>query len=534
MSSIPDPIRDGLARGWKVLGGPHGKLPETIDCDVAIIGSGAGAGITAEILARAGMKLVIIEEGPLKSSSDFRQREAEAYAQLYQEGAGRKTADQAMNILQGRCVGGTTVVNWTSSFRTPPEVLAHWDKQFGLADLNEAAMAPWFAQAEERLGVSTWAADPNVNNTILKRGAEKLGIKVPTMRRNVKACWNLGSCGLGCPTNAKQSMLITTIPVALDHGATLLVQTRAQAFDIADGKEIRSLRCQPVALDGAVTGADITVKARHYVLAGGAINSPGLLLRSKAPDPHGVLGRRTFLHPTVATAARMDEEVAGWNGAPQSVYSDHYLHEHPLDGPLGYKLEVPPIHPAFALTNLGGLGREMDYDLAHTQIVLALLRDGFHPRSVGGTVKLRGDGTQQLDYPLDDTVMEAVRRAHLAMGRIQFAAGAKAVRPIHERATYAKTVAELEQMIAGLDYKPYLTRVGSAHVMGGCGMAGDAKRGVTKPDGQHWQLANLSVHDGSLFPTSLGVNPQLSIYGLVNRLSAGLAQRLGAKPLPLA
>ena len=120
IASIPDPIAEGLARGWKVLGGPHGALPASLDCDVAIVGSGAGAGITAEMLARAGLKVLIIEEGPLKSSRDFRQRESDAYTQLDQEGGGRKTADQAIPVLQGRCVGGSTTVTGLASGSTSP------------------------------------------------------------------------------------------------------------------------------------------------------------------------------------------------------------------------------------------------------------------------------------------------------------------------------------------------------------------------------------------------------------------------------
>ena len=147
MAQLPDPIRAGLARGWKVHGGPHAAPPARIECDVAIVGSGAGAGISAELLAKAGLSVVLVEEGPLRSSSDFRQRESEAYPELYQEAAARKTADQAITILQGRCVGGSTTVNWTSSFRTPPSTLAVWRDQYGLTDLTEAALAPWFEQA---------------------------------------------------------------------------------------------------------------------------------------------------------------------------------------------------------------------------------------------------------------------------------------------------------------------------------------------------------------------------------------------------
>ena len=114
MNGIPDPVRDGLARGWRVFGGPHAPPPGTLTCDVAIVGSGAGGGVTAEILCKAGLEVVLVEEGPLKSSSDFRQRESDAYPALYQESAARKTRDKAINILQGRCVGGSTTVNWTA------------------------------------------------------------------------------------------------------------------------------------------------------------------------------------------------------------------------------------------------------------------------------------------------------------------------------------------------------------------------------------------------------------------------------------
>ena len=144
MSNIPDPILQGLQRGWKVLGGKHGALPERITCDVAIIGSGAGAGITAELLTKAGLNVVIVEEGPLKSSTDFKQREPEAYASLYQENAGRKTKDKGITILQGRSVGGTTTVNWTSSFLTPPDTLKFWQDKFGLKDYSVEALAPLF------------------------------------------------------------------------------------------------------------------------------------------------------------------------------------------------------------------------------------------------------------------------------------------------------------------------------------------------------------------------------------------------------
>ncbi|MCW5665585.1 MAG: GMC family oxidoreductase [Piscinibacter sp.] len=536
VSRFPDPIRLGLARGWNVHGGPHGPVPERLSCDVAIVGSGAGGGITAELLARAGLSVVIVEEGPLRSSSDFRQLESEAYPALYQESAARKTADKAITILQGRCVGGSTTVNWTSSFRTPAPTLAYWREHFGLDGMDPDALAPWFEQVERRLGIDAWLMPPNENNDLLRRGADKLGIRTGEIRRNVRGCWNLGSCGMGCPTNAKQSMLVTTIPAALDAGARLLVQTRAQRLQL-QADRVEALECVAVGPDGSASGVATRITARHYVLAGGAINTPALLLRSGAPDPHRRTGLRTFLHPVVISAAVFDDPVEGWKGAPQTIYSDHFLETQPLDGPIGYKLEAPPLHPIIFSTTLPGFGRAQADLLSrfpNTQALLALLRDGFHAESPGGQVRLREDGSPLLDYPLSPFVLEGARRALLSMAEIQFAAGARSVLPVHELAQSCSTWEQARAMIDTLPMQPLLTRVVSAHVMGGCGMAGDAQRGVVGPDGVHWQLANLSVHDGSLFPTSIGANPQLSIYGIVNRLAAGLRQRLGAPATALA
>jgi hypothetical protein len=401
MSQLPDPVRERLSQ-WKVFGAEHAPLPAQATVDVAIIGSGAGGGITAELLAQAGLSVLVIEEGPLRSSRDFKQRESEAYPELYQEAAARKTADKAINILQGRCVGGSTTVNWTSSFRTPAGTLAFWQRQHGLQGFDVDAMAPWFERAEQRLSISDWSADPNPNNGVLARGMAALGLPAGRIRRNVKGCWNLGSCGMGCPTNAKQSMLVTTIPAALDAGARLYVQTRVQEL-VHDGRRVQRLICQPVGLAGDAQGQPCEVRARHVVLAGGAINSPALMLRSALPDPYGHLGRRTFLHPVVLSAARFDERIEGWDGAPQTVYSDHFLDTQAIDGPLGFKLEVPPMHPLIMSSTMAGFGQALQGDLAqfpHSQVLLALLRDGFHPDSPGGRVRLRSDGSPELDYPI--------------------------------------------------------------------------------------------------------------------------------------
>ena len=524
-----DPFREGLASGWKHIDASDLKADVRFEADVAIIGSGAGGGVTAEILAEAGLRVLIIEEGPLRTSSDFQMREAEAYPSLYQESAARKTADKAINILQGRCVGGSTTVNWTSSFRTPPDTLDWWQTAHGLKALSVEAMAPWFAKMEARLHVAPWTVAPNENNAMLAHGAEKLGIPVAVIPRNVKECWNLGYCGMGCPTNAKQSMLLTTLPGALNRGATLISRLCAERLSFS-GKQATQLTASALNIDGLhPSGVQVTVHARHFVLAGGAINSPALLMRSHAPDPHGRLGKRTFLHPTVISSGLFAEPIKAYSGAPQSIYSDHFLHQATVNGPLGFKLEVPPLHPVLFSTTLQGFGESharLMKDFTRSQTILALLRDGFHPESPGGQVSLRSDGSPVLDYPLNKTFWEAVRRALLVMAEIQFAAGAQWVTPVHEGTAGYTSWAEAQQGLASLPLAPLRCRIVSAHVMGGCAMAAEPEQGVTNDAGRHFQIDNLSIHDGSLFPTSIGANPQLSIYGLIARNATLLATAL--------
>jgi choline dehydrogenase-like flavoprotein len=533
--TIRDPIKEGLARGWKVTDASQLAGDLALECDVAIIGTGAGGGVTAEILTAAGLDVVLLEEGALVSSSDFHMQEGEAYPALYQESGARKTLDKAITVLQGRSVGGSTTVNWTSSFRTPPETLGVWQARFGLADLGEAQLAPWFEQMERRLGIAPWPVPANENNAALARGAEKLGLSYGLIRRNVRGCWNLGYCGMGCPTNAKQSMLVTTIPAALDRGARLLTRVRVEQLQWRAGR-VAGIAARALSANGVDAGPQhVTMRARHYVLSAGSIGSPAVLLRSRAPDPHRVLGARTFLHPTLISASLMTAAVEGFRGAPQSVYSDHFLHTDVIDGPLGFKLEAPPLHPVLFGMTLQGFGRNhaaLMRQFANAQALIALVRDGFHPESDGGRVGVRDDGSPVLAYPLKPVFWDAARRALLAMAEIQFAAGAKEVYPVHELGTGYESWPEAREGIARLPLEPLATRVVSAHVMGGCGMAATPQQGVVDASGRHWQLENLSVHDGSVFPTSIGANPQLSIYGLTARNASLLARALTGRSAP--
>lgn len=527
--AITDLFAEGLQRGWKAINASQLEQDLTLEADIAIIGSGAGGATSAEVLSAAGFRVLLIEEGGLFTSSDFRMQEHEAYPALYQEGLGRMSKDGAITILQGRAVGGTTLVNWTSCFRTPEPTLAHWAAEHGIRNHGSADLAPWFDQLEQRLGIAPWATAPNPNNDVLRRGCEALGLHWQTIPRNVRGCWNLGYCGLGCPTNAKQSMLVTSIPALLERGGELLYLARAERLQLA-GDRISGLEC--LAMDErcvAPTGKRIQVRARHYILAGGSINSPGLLLRSGTPDPHKRVGKRTFLHLTTFSWAQFGERINPFYGAPQSVYSDHFQWQDGATGAMGYKLEVPPMQPGFSATVLGGAGvasPQLMQQLPDSNMMIALLRDGFHPDSAEGTVQLRSDDSPVLDYRMTDYTWDGVRRSLLSMAEIQFAAGAASVTPVHNDARPAGNLAQAREMIGQLELRRFKTRLGSAHVMGGCAMGEDPRHAVTDSLGRHHQLENLSIHDGSLFPTSIGANPQLSIYAISARLSSLLAERL--------
>ena len=530
-----NPWESSASRGWKVVDASTLERDADLEADVAIVGTGAGGGTAAEILADSGLAVILVEEGPLSTSRDFRMRESEAYPTLYQESAARKTKDKAIGILQGCCVGGGTTVNWTSSFRTPDTTLAYWHRTYGLEGFTSGDLAPWFARMEARLGVAPWNLPPNANNEALARGAAKVGISTTAIQRNVKGCWNLGYCGMGCPTDAKQSMLITTVPAALDRGATLV--TRARALEFAHrGDRVTALSCAAMDPRGVHTTARrLSIRARAFVAAGGAIGTPALLLRSRVPDPHGIVGKRTFLHPTVVSAAVMPEQIDPFAGAPQTVYSDHFLEAAPLDGPIGFKLEAAPAHPLLMATTMPGRGRahaSAMRELPHLHVALALLRDGFHPDSSGGSVTLDDSGAPVLDYPLTPFLWDGVRRAFRAMAEIQFAAGAATVTPIHDNGAAFASLAAARSAIDGFALAPLATPVVSAHVMGGCPLGPDPAYSAVDTSGRYHHLANLHVFDGSLFPTSIGANPQMSIYGIVARLATDLATALSPRGRP--
>ncbi|MBV7316289.1 GMC family oxidoreductase [Shewanella sp. NIFS-20-20] len=524
--SIVDPIQAGLAAGWSHTDGSQLTDNIRLEADVIIIGSGAGGGTAAEILAKRGLSVIVVEGGPLKSSQDFDMEERLAYPNLYQQAAAMKTKDKAIGIFQGRSVGGSTTVNWTTSIRTPNETLAYWQADKGV-DLSAETLQPWFEQMEQRLNISQWPVPPNPNNAVLQRGCEQLGWQYTHIKRNVLGCWNSGYCGMGCPVNAKQSMLVTTIPAALDLGASLLSRVKAVELVFTNDK-VTAIKAQALNQQLNPTGVEVELIGRHFILSAGSIHTPHLLMRSKVPDPYELLGKRIFLHPTLLSGAVFDENIKAHSGAPQSIYSDEFVWRDGAAGELGYKLEVPPVHPVLISSKTIGYGRshaQLMSKFNQLQVTIALVRDGFNAQSSGGELQLTDDGFA-LDYPLTPAFWRAARQAFLSMAELQFAAGAKQVLPINDGMDYLTSWSQAKQSINDMPLAPLRTVVASAHVMGGCAFGEDPRMAMVNSYGRSHYFENLSVMDGSVFPTSLGANPQLSIYGITARNANHLADEL--------
>ena len=507
-----------------------------LEADVCVIGSGPGGAVVASRLSDAGAKVVVLEEGGSHTRKDFKMREDIAYPELYQEHANRATEDLGISILQGRSVGGGTTVNWTTSFRTPEATLALWRDRFGLSEMTPAALAPHFEEVEKRLSIHQVTLDEvNENNRVLWDGAKKLGIVAELLHRNTNGCIHSGYCGMGCPVNAKQSMFLTYLPDAAEKGANVYADCRVLRL-VPDAKGERIAAAEAEVLDRATdrpSGKRVTVRAKEFVVSGGAINSPALLLRSKLPDPHARVGKRTWLHPVVAMPALFDKRIDAFYGAPQSVSSHHFL-ERP--GKVGFFLEAAPLHPmlgALALPGFGAAHRRAMDDLPKTATLIALLRDGFLESEEGGSVTLRADGGRRvaIRYPLQEAHHEAMREGMKVLARIAFAAGARAVASLHEPGVTLSSEKDLGKLDAA-PLGPNRIAVFTAHQMGGCAMGNDPKTSVVDAHLRHHHVENLHVIDGSVFPTSLGVNPQESIMGVASWAAARMAASSSSPPPP--
>ena len=420
-------------------------------------------------------------------------------------------------------MGGGTLVNWTTSFRTPPRVLRHWAQAFGVTGLDEQALEPHFDAVERRLAIAPWPIEAaNENNRVLWDGAGKLGWSREVTRRNVTGCQSLGYCGTGCPVGAKNSLDLTYLDDAVKAGAKVYARARVVRLEKA-GRRIAAVHAVGLDADFRPTARKVVVRPRLVVLAAGAIGTPEILLRS-GYDPNGKVGRRTFLHPVVGSAGLFSRPILPFYGAPQSVASHHFAERG--GGKVSFFLEAAPVHPVLAATALGGFGADQQEQmarLASTSALIALAVDGFLPEEKGGTVSLahRRPGPARLRDPPGD--LGGAARGH----RRRWPASSSPPAPTEVRSFHEDPVVMRgEADVALLDrapWEPNRVAVFSAHPMGGCPMGRDPEKSVVDSRLKvHW-LDNVWITDGSVFPTSLGVNPMESILGVAHWASDHIA-----------
>lgn len=519
MSGLP------LAGENRVLRGDDVTADVDLETDVCVVGSGAGGAVLAAELAQRGRRVVMLEEGGHHTKRDFDMHEGNMIPLLYSERGGRATSDQAIMVLQGRCIGGSTVVNYTTCFRTPEATLARWKDQHGIDGLEYATLVPSWEKVEARLEIAEIRLDQvNRNNRVLWDGCGVLGWERQLLKRNVRNCRHSGYCGMGCAFDAKLSMHITYVLDALAAGARVHANARVDLLE-REGNRITAVIA--TVLDPATdrpTGRKIRVRAKHVALCGGAVNNPRVLFRSKITE--GPVGKKTWFHPLVISTARMKRRVEGFYGAPQSV-SSHQFADRGKE--MGYFIECAPVHPVLGAIASPGFGPEHAERMAllpHLSAMYAHFIDGFDAEEQGATVTLSENGNPKVDYHYTPRLWSAMRDAQKNLARIQLAAGAEAVHTLHPEPVEMTSEADLAK-IDRAEYAPNSVVIVTAHLMGGCRMGIDPLESVVRPDFRHHVVENLSVVDGSVFPTSLGVNPSLTIYGLATHAAKNIADAAG-------
>ena len=526
----------GRSPVWDQIGyaGPLGPNPDappkalrpmtvdrdtTLECDVCVVGSGAGGGTAAGVLAAAGLDVVVLESGDYYDDEDFDGAELEGYGRMYMYGGGAATHDQSVGLLAGSCLGGGTTINYTTSFRTPDDVREEWASH-GVPAFASDEYGRSVDAVCERLGVNQEHCTPSAREEVLQRGLTELGWHADFMPRNVRGCEqgaNCGYCNYGCRYGAKQSTVKTWLADADAAGARILVRTRADKVTVeggtATGVEART-----------DAGHRVSVRARAVVAACGAIQTPALLRRSGLENVN--IGKHLRLHPATVVWGVFDEEVRPWEGTMQAIYSDEHRF---MDDGYGVKYETAAIHPSLLVVfSPWRGGRE------HSRIMQAL------PNSVpigvllrdrdGGEVRVGRDGHPVVRYALSDYDIDHVRRGVEGAAQIHEAAGAQHIFSSHSReVAYQPGGGGRERFMSDADgcgWDAGHCTYGSFHIMGSARMGGSPETSACNPRGETWEVHNLYVCDASAFPTASGVNPMISIESIAHMNASGIADVL--------
>lgn len=505
--------------------------PLQLEADVVVIGSGAGGAMLARQTSQAGLRTVVVEEGGNHSPAGFNQREGDMLPRLFQDCGGRSTTDGSVMVLHGRGIGGSTVHNTNLCKRAPDAILRRWVSEYGAAGWSPEELAADYAAVEAELSVSMLTEeDVNRNNAIMRRGVQRLGWRGGLLAHNRRGCTRSGFCELGCSFNAKQNAQKILIPQALRLGASVLCDMRVTRItherDRATGVIGHAL------LPDGRPGPEFTIRARAVCVCASAINSAALLRHSELPDPYRLAGRSLRLHPGVAVAGQFDEVIEAWNGVPQSFECTEKLSFEPGARDRSW-LITAFAHPGGYAGIQPGFGRKhaaLMQAYPKTAVIAAMLHD-----ETRGEVDADRHGRPRIRYELSVDDAAALWRGVHAAAEILLAAGAKQIMVPLAAPLLARTPAELAPLL-GHRYRPLDPLLTSVHPMGSLPIGGDARRAVLDPQGRHHQLQGLYVADGSVFPTSLGGPPQLSIYATGRKIArtvcADLAAPRRAEPQP--
>jgi long-chain-alcohol oxidase len=525
----PNPVDEAI--GYP---GPHGKLedaaPKTIkpleisedtelDCDVVIVGSGAGGGTAAGVLAQAGLDVIVVEAGNYFSEEDFDGAELDGYVRLYLGGGGVPTPDQSIGLLAGFCLGGGTTVNYTWCFRPPDHVRDDWRDRFGLdewagRDFDQSLDAVW-----DRLHVNSENSMPSLRDERFREGLARLGWDSQVMQRNAVGCDEeiCGQCHYGCPIRAKQSTLVTWLQDAYDAGARIVVNTPVEKVLIENG-EAKGIEAT------TADGHSLTVRARAVAAAAGAINTPALLVRSGLDNPN--VGKNLMIHPVLLVWAMFDQEVLPWTGVFGSTFCDEFLD---MGEGYGVKYMHASAHPSDLAVFAPWRGAS-----DHAELMQSLRYTGgfgILQRARGaGEVVVGGDGLPAPIWHLSDFDRDVMRKGLDGMTQILEAGSARRIYTSHAGwISYAPGNGGREQMLKAADdygWGPAQVTLGSFHLMGTAHMGADRAGTVCDPTGEAWDAKNLFVVDGAVLPTALGVNPMITIEGVAHKIARGMAAKL--------
>jgi choline dehydrogenase-like flavoprotein len=517
---LADPALTSVIEGARLRGDTR------VRADVCVVGTGAGGAVAAARLAEAGHEVVLLEEGAFWRPEEFTEREREVGPRLYADGGARATRDLAIPILQGRAVGGGSLVNWLVMLRTPEWVLDEWAAEHGTTGMRAADLGGVFDRIEEETHTRVVPDDAHSPaNRVLLEGARALGWSAGPLRVNAQGCIRCGFCGLGCRWGARRGAAEVYLPAALARGARLFADVRAERIELVErgGRApLKRVHATVLEREGAAARGRLTVEAPVVVLAAGAVGTPVLLERSGMGG--GGVGRWLRLHPTTALFGRYGREMHAGTGLPLSAVCDEFLRG--ADG-YGFWVEAVPYYPGLSAAALPGFGaahREMMREGATTAASIVLARDGADRGRSSGEVHAGPDGRPRIRYRLAAADRARILRGIEAAARIHFAAGASEVATLHSPALRIRSPAELAAM-ARRPAGPNQLGILSAHVNGTCRIGTDPRTSGCTPDGERHGVPGLYVADGSLCPTAPGVNPQETIMAL----ATVVAERISAR-----